>query len=134
MPRRRAQRHVVTTASILSLQWPVSGTSSAAVVSYAIVTARNEQPLIPVLLQGRQAPSSKAVAYSVQSTLTATVTGSSCSNFACNPRQRAAASSGLGVGNRRIRVTLAVQAPEKTQSGTTTYSYRLTGVPGSRTT
>jgi prepilin-type N-terminal cleavage/methylation domain-containing protein len=117
----------VTTSSILSLQWPVSGTSTTAVVSYAIVPQGTTNQLFRYYCKGTNAPVSRAVAHSV-SALTATVTGTSCSNFACNPAASSASAgwaSAIGVSG----VTLAVQAPDKTQSGSNTFSYNLTGVP-----
>jgi prepilin-type N-terminal cleavage/methylation domain-containing protein len=117
-----------TTASILSLQWPVAGTNNTAVVSYAVVTQGTSSRLFRYYCEGVNAPSAKVVAYNVQSTLAATVAGSSCSQFTCNPAQAAAGSgwaSGVGVSG----VTLAVQVPETTPSGTSTYSHTVTGVP-----
>ena len=117
----------VTTSSILSLQWPVSGTSTTAVVSYAVVPQGTTNQLFRYYCKGTNAPVSRAVAHSVSS-LTATVTGSSCSNFACNPAASSAGAgwaSAVGVSG----VTLGVHALDKTQSGSNPYSYNLTGVP-----
>jgi hypothetical protein len=116
----------VTTASILSLQWPVSGTSTTAVVSYAVVPGTTNQ-LFRYYCQGTNTPASRAVAHSV-STLTATVTGSSCSNFACNSAASSAGAgwaSAIGVSG----VTLGVQALDKTHSGSNSFVYNLTVVP-----
>jgi prepilin-type N-terminal cleavage/methylation domain-containing protein len=115
-----------TTSPILSLQWPVSGPTT--VVSYAVVTQSGSSRLFRYACQGTNAPTTTVVAHGVQSTLTATVAGSSCSNFSCTAALVAAQSSwasAMGVSG----VTLAVQAPEKTQSGTTTYSYSLIAAP-----
>ncbi|HVA07047.1 MAG TPA: prepilin-type N-terminal cleavage/methylation domain-containing protein [Acidimicrobiales bacterium] len=118
----------VATGSLLSLQWPVAGTNNTAVVSYAVVTTGTHSVLHRYYCQGLFPPSTRVVNSNVQSSLTATVTGSSCSQFACTPAATAASSgwaSAVGVSG----VTLQVVAPEKTPSGTTTFSYSLTGVP-----
>ncbi len=118
----------VTTSSILSLQWPVTTHNDTAVVSYAVVTQGTSSRLFRYYCEGTNAPSTTVVAHSVQSHLTATVAGSSCSQFACTPAPTVASSgwaSSVGVSG----VALAVQAPQTTQSGTTIDSYTLTGVP-----
>ncbi len=117
-----------TTGSILSMQWPVASTNSTTVVSYGVVTLGTSSQLVRYYCEGFHAPSTTVVAHNVQSTLTATVAGSSCLQFACTPAPAAASSgwtSAVGVSG----VTLAVQAPDTTESGPTAYSYTLTGVP-----
>jgi prepilin-type N-terminal cleavage/methylation domain-containing protein len=118
----------VTTASLLSLQWPVAGTNNTAVVSYAVVTQGTSSRLFRYYCEGLNAPSAKVVAYNVQSSLTAAIAGSSCTQFACTPAQ-AAAGSGWAMAVGVSGVTLAVQAPETTNTGTTTYSHTVTAVP-----
>jgi hypothetical protein len=117
-----------TTAGILSLQWPVVGTNNTAIVSYAVVTQGTSSRLFRYYCQGLHTPTATVVAYNVQSSLTATVAGSSCSSFGCTAAQAAASggwASAVGVSG----VTLAVQAPEKAGLSTTTDAYTLTGVP-----
>jgi prepilin-type N-terminal cleavage/methylation domain-containing protein len=116
----------VTTSGILSLQWTVPGAGQTNVVSYAIVKQGTSNRLVRYSCAGTQTLSTTVVAHSVQSGLTATVTGSSCSMFTCAPIQVSNGwASAVGVSG----VTLAVQAPEATSLGTTTDSYTLTGVP-----
>jgi prepilin-type N-terminal cleavage/methylation domain-containing protein len=116
----------VTSSGILSLQWTVPGASQTNVVSYAVVTQGTSSRLVRYSCSGTQTLSTTVVAHRVESGLIATVTGSSCSTFTCAPIQvNSAWASAVGVSG----VTLAVQAPEATHSGTTTDNYTLTGVP-----
>jgi prepilin-type N-terminal cleavage/methylation domain-containing protein len=117
-----------TTASILSLQWPLAQSGATIVVSYAVVPLGKSGRLFRYYCRGTNAPTTTVVAHAVQSTLTATVTGSSCSNFSCTAALAAAKSgwtSAMGVSG----VSLAVQAPDKVQSGNVTYSYTVTAAP-----
>jgi hypothetical protein len=116
-----------STSSILSLQWP---STSTVVVSYAVVAQGSNYSLVRYSCEGTAAPTTSVVAHNVQSGLTAAVTGALCTAFGCTPSgEPAAAAAGWASAVGVSAVTLNVQAPEQTNTGTSPYIYALTGVP-----
>ena len=73
--------------------------------------------------------SSSVVAHNVQSGLTPTISGMSCTPFACNQNASTAAAAGWAPTDGISGVSLSINAAEVTSGGTATYSYALTGVP-----
>jgi hypothetical protein len=123
-----------TTSPLLSLQWPLSSTT--AVVSYAVQPRGSSSSLFRYYCKytsdSDSLVSTTVVAHSVQKSppLTAAVTGATCTQWGCTAGGEPAAAAGgwtsaVGVSG----VTFNVLAPQATASGTTTYSYTLTGVP-----
>jgi prepilin-type N-terminal cleavage/methylation domain-containing protein len=116
-----------TTSPLLSLQWP---SNSTVIVSYAVVqTGTNNWSLYRYFCEGLIQTTS-VVAHNVQSGLSATVSGASCTQNGCiaNAEPGTAQSmwaSAVGVSG----VQLTVNASEQLSTGTTTYSYTLTAVP-----
>jgi prepilin-type N-terminal cleavage/methylation domain-containing protein len=114
----------VSTTGILSLQWQASG--QTAVVTYAVVPHGKSSQLVRYYCQGLSAPSTTVVAGNVQSTLTASLTGSNCTQYQCTPLDVSTKwGSAIGVS----AVQLAVQAPEVARTSTTKDNYTLTAVP-----
>lgn len=116
----------VTSNAIVSLQWPSTNT---VVVSYAVAqqSGSSNYSLYRYYCQGL-VQESKIIAYNVQSSLTAAVTGYSCALYRCSDATTAAAAGWAPTAGVQ-GVTLTVSAPEKANGKTVTYGYTVTGVP-----
>lgn len=116
-----------TSSPVVSFQWPSTG--GTVVVSYAVAqrSGSNNDSLFRHSCQG-DTVDSRVVAYNVQSSLTAEVSGNSCTPYSCSAAKTAAAAGWTPAAGMKS-ISLTVAAPEKTNSGTATYSYTLVGVP-----